>query len=113
MADDSRNQSDDYYVLPDCIGIRRIIREYVQLSDRFQTRELADFDSYIPQFLFEHQVQGVKWLLARYEQGYSGAILADDMGLGKTAQAISTYYVLKQLKPEMKLFNRRAKIYIT
>lgn len=38
---------------------------------------------------FEHQDEGIKWLLAHYElamqtQSQSGALLADDMGLGKT-----------------------------
>ncbi len=38
---------------------------------------------------FEHQDEGIKWLLAHYElalktESDSGALLADDMGLGKT-----------------------------
>lgn len=38
---------------------------------------------------FEHQDEGIRWLLAHYElsmktQSQSGALLADDMGLGKT-----------------------------
>lgn len=36
-----------------------------------------------------HQVEGIKWLQARWQAGERGALLADDMGLGKTLQAIA------------------------
>ncbi|KAF4759296.1 choline dehydrogenase 7, partial [Perkinsus olseni] len=39
--------------------------------------------------LFEFQVQGITWMLMRWERG-SGFILADEMGLGKTIQTSVT-----------------------
>ena len=42
--------------------------------------------------LFPHQVEGVKWMLARERAntGPKGGFLCDEMGVGKTAQVIST-----------------------
>ena len=42
--------------------------------------------------LFPHQVEGVKWMLARERanSGPKGGFLCDEMGVGKTAQVIST-----------------------
>jgi SNF2 family DNA or RNA helicase len=39
-------------------------------------------------YLFSHQKEAVKWLLARTGGIYRGGILADDMGLGKTLSAL-------------------------
>jgi len=44
---------------------------------------------------FEHQDEGIKWLLAHYElalkiESQSGALLADDMGLGKTYMTLAS-----------------------
>ncbi|MBE2909216.1 hypothetical protein HPK01_14740, partial [Anoxybacillus flavithermus] len=38
--------------------------------------------------LFDHQVEGFRWLCNLAEQG-RGGLLADDMGLGKTIQVIT------------------------
>ena len=38
--------------------------------------------------LLEHQSQGLSWLIAAYNRGYPGVLIADDMGLGKTLQAL-------------------------
>jgi SNF2 family DNA or RNA helicase len=45
--------------------------------------------------LFEHQIQGYRWLCHLEEQG-KGGLLADDMGLGKTIQVIA--FLLRQQK---------------
>lgn len=47
-----------------------------------------DEDNPLKDFLYPHQVEGVKWLLYLYSNGFGGC-LADDMGLGKTIQAIA------------------------
>lgn len=39
--------------------------------------------------LFEHQKEGIRWILGCWQHGYRGVLLADDMGLGKTAQAFA------------------------
>eukprot|EP00181_Compsopogon_caeruleus_P005749 CAMPEP_0184679402 /NCGR_PEP_ID=MMETSP0312-20130426/2240_1 /TAXON_ID=31354 /ORGANISM="Compsopogon coeruleus, Strain SAG 36.94" /LENGTH=59 /DNA_ID=CAMNT_0027128819 /DNA_START=28 /DNA_END=204 /DNA_ORIENTATION=+ len=36
--------------------------------------------------LYDHQLQGVAWLAARFCSAVPGAVLADDMGLGKSIQ---------------------------
>ncbi|MEO6758533.1 MAG: SNF2-related protein, partial [Saprospiraceae bacterium] len=41
-----------------------------------------------------YQLQGVKWLIGHYRQGF-GACLADDMGLGKTLQTIALLLYVK------------------
>ncbi|KAG0458946.1 hypothetical protein HPP92_022074 [Vanilla planifolia] len=41
-----------------------------------------------------HQIEGVSWLLRRYERGIN-VLLGDEMGLGKTLQAISLMNYLK------------------
>lgn len=38
--------------------------------------------------LLDHQTQGLEWLIAAYNKGYPGVLIADDMGLGKTLQAL-------------------------
>ena len=42
-----------------------------------------------------YQLEGVKWLIQHYLQGF-GACLADDMGLGKTLQTIATLLYIKE-----------------
>ena len=39
--------------------------------------------------LYQHQKDGVAWILKCWKEGYKGVLLADDMGLGKTAQALA------------------------
>jgi len=104
MATDSRNDNEDYFCLPDCVGIRRIIRKYAQLPDGFIERPIDLDNIHMPTFLFDYQVDGVNWMVTRYKQGYGGAILADDMGLGKTIQSLSFYHVIHELLPNTKLF---------
>ena len=49
-------------------------------ADPIKLFDVPDFET---EGLFEHQVDGIKWLLRRRK-----GILADDMGLGKTRQAL-------------------------
>lgn len=46
-----------------------------------------------------YQLQGVRWLVAHYQNGL-GACLADDMGLGKTLQTIALLLYVKAHKKE-------------
>ncbi|KAI9135949.1 P-loop containing nucleoside triphosphate hydrolase protein [Paraphysoderma sedebokerense] len=49
-----------------------------------------DLNAATPSFdgvLYEHQIEGVEWLLEKYTAGLN-VILGDDMGLGKTVQII-------------------------
>ena len=39
--------------------------------------------SYLP-----YQVEGIRFVHARFSQGHKGALIADEMGIGKTIQAI-------------------------
>lgn len=39
--------------------------------------------------LYQHQQEGVAWILKCWKEGYKGVLLADDMGLGKTVQALA------------------------
>jgi len=45
--------------------------------------------------LMSHQVAGLQWLIAAYNEGQPGVLNADDMGLGKTLQA-SVFLALYQ-----------------
>ncbi|NBW99291.1 DEAD/DEAH box helicase, partial [bacterium] len=39
--------------------------------------------------LKNHQIEGVRWLLRKFEDGSPGVLMADDMGLGKTLQILT------------------------
>ena len=39
--------------------------------------------------LYDHQIDGVKWMYNQWCTGYKGVLLADDMGLGKTLQTLA------------------------
>jgi SWI/SNF-related matrix-associated actin-dependent regulator of chromatin subfamily A member 5 len=52
-------------------------------------------ESYIRAELRSYQVDGVNWILSRYENGVGG-ILGDEMGLGKTLQTLSFIAALKE-----------------
>ena len=54
--------------------------------------------------LFPHQEQCLSWLLAHWNSGSCGALLADDMGLGKTLEALAFLKCLKQ-RPRAEQFN--------
>jgi SNF2 family DNA or RNA helicase len=54
-------------------------------------------------FLHEYQIEGLKWLVANFEEQKS-VILADEMGLGKTIQAISFMMCLRHEKLSSKPF---------
>ena len=101
-----RMSSGNYYQIPNSIGTRRILRKKfsLDLSDDFKMRDVEIDDDLLPDFLYPHQVEGVKWLLSQYKKGYNGSLLADDMGLGKTIQTLAFYHVLKSVKPNLKLF---------
>ncbi|WP_081849352.1 DEAD/DEAH box helicase [Aeromonas jandaei] len=47
--------------------------------------------------LKEHQKEGVLWILRRYINNTTGALLSDEMGLGKTIQALSFLAIIKSL----------------
>ncbi len=96
---------DDYYVFNDDTATRLMLAQYYNLdiSLNFNHREELDVDNYMPEFLFNYQVEGVSFVLNKYISGYSGILIADEMGLGKTVQALSSYYVIKQNKPNTKL----------
>jgi SNF2 family DNA or RNA helicase len=84
----------------DCYAIRKILERELKItvdtSDLF--REPKQIDDYtLPDFLLEHQVEGVSWIIDSFAKGYHGVILADDMGLGKTVQALTSFFVLKEL----------------
>lgn len=48
---------------------------------------------YYHQFLFDHQVDGIKWMWSNYSKG-TGFILGDDMGMGKTSQLIGLLSII-------------------
>ena len=95
-----------YYPIPNSISTRRIlnVKFNLGLDDSFSQRDIEIDSEWFPKFLFPHQVEGVSWLLSQYKHGYVGSLLADDMGLGKTVQSLALYHVLKQVKPDLKLF---------
>ncbi len=39
--------------------------------------------------LFDHQIDGLRWLQKHWMAGHQGVLLADDMGLGKTIQTLA------------------------
>lgn len=39
--------------------------------------------------LYQHQIEGIQWMLNCWKEGHKGVLLADDMGLGKTMQALA------------------------
>lgn len=49
--------------------------------------------------LMDHQVEGVKWLIGTYNDGFPGALMADDMGLGKTLQALCFLSLYREQTP--------------
>lgn len=55
----------------------------------------AEVNRYAARYLFDHQVEGVKWLWEKYCQ-QKGAILGDDMGMGKTIQVAAFLLALFQ-----------------
>ncbi len=57
--------------------------------------EILSTPSSIKATLYEHQVQGLSWLMYMYENGMP-AILGDQMGLGKTLQSIALMAALKE-----------------
>lgn len=100
-----RMNTDSYYIIQDSIAARIILAGYYNLDIdvEFKPRGEIEVEKYLPNFLFDYQVEGVKFMTERYAKGYNGVLLADAMGLGKTVQALATYYILKQNNPNLKL----------
>ena len=46
-----------------------------------------------------HQVSGIKWLIAAFNDGMPGVLNADDMGLGKTLQALILLALYREQTP--------------
>lgn len=46
--------------------------------------------------LLNYQIDGVKWMLTQWKEGYQGVLLADDMGLGKTLQTLTFLAKIKK-----------------
>lgn len=99
------HNTEDYYVFYNDIATRLILAKYYNLDVPIHTTERAklEIDKYMPEFLFSYQVDGVNFVLNRYQAGYAGVLIADEMGLGKTVQALSVYHVLSKNIPNMKL----------
>jgi SWI/SNF-related matrix-associated actin-dependent regulator 1 of chromatin subfamily A len=45
-----------------------------------------------------YQVEGIRFVAARFARGYKGALIADEMGLGKTIQAIGALNTVTAIK---------------
>jgi SNF2 family DNA or RNA helicase len=102
----NRIKNDKYYFISRNYGTAKIINKIfgTNLDLGLKPRQIENYEDKIFEFLYPHQKEGVKWIIDMYKKGYMGALLADDMGLGKTAQSLATYFVLKQLNPNLKLF---------
>ncbi|WP_277752939.1 SNF2-related protein [Microcystis aeruginosa] len=96
--------SPEYSINPEIEGIRLSIEaeRAAELAEKEKEAEnaaneilnlvaAAELDRPLAEigYLFSHQKEAVKWLLAHRTGGiYRGGILADDMGLGKTLSAL-------------------------
>lgn len=69
----------------DSIGVKEI--KNIDKIKNYNEIEL-EIDSNIKKILRNYQLEGVKWLIYLFENGFGGC-LADDMGLGKTLQIIA------------------------
>ena len=89
----------NYYRVKDSYATRELIKMItnINLPPFYSGIDAPDVDQYIPDFLYPHQVDGVKWIIEKYYGGLPGVLLADDMGLGKTVQSICAFTVLKKL----------------
>ncbi len=97
-------------VIKDCYAARYIIDKFLgtKLIEEIEIddRSINEVVNELPDFLYEHQIEGVAWILSKYVSNKSGCLLADDMGLGKTVQSIASYIAIKKYSnnPNMKLF---------
>lgn len=54
--------------------------------------------------LYQHQIEGIRWILNCWKDGHRGVLLADDMGLGKTMQALA--FISGRKNIDSKHFNK-------
>ncbi|NJL73989.1 MAG: DEAD/DEAH box helicase [Saprospiraceae bacterium] len=69
----------------------------ISVNKEVPTCEIIDYQPsvHLKANLRPYQLEGVKWLIQHYQQGF-GACLADDMGLGKTLQTIAALLYVKE-----------------
>ena len=73
-----------------------VLEEIPELKNsQFKTDIEYQPSSLVKATLRPYQIEGVKWLLEHYNNGF-GACLADDMGLGKTLQTLTTLVAVQE-----------------
>jgi len=114
-GDKVARKGQNYYRAKDSYATREIIRMEtgIKMPPFFTGIEAPDVEQYIPDFLYPHQVDGVKWIVEKYYAGLPGVLLADDMGLGKTIQSVCAFTILQKLGRCKKLMIMAPKSTIT